>query len=319
MRELGRIIEQYSHYFETSFALYKQKQLIYGKPIESHPTEFMINNDYYRLCSEVALTDDQIQLMKIGLISILEINVPKTNIKDHFRNIVNNHATHDDISSVNEFLGSDKFYTLILIRAVIEYDLLYSVINNLVGKPVTMIYIEGNYLVCFKTNSNIDLLANEIQNTLETEIMIKNQVFYLNHFTNINDIHHKYIDLLNIKRLAHDYYQDYNVIKKENMTLCRIIDDVDVGIIRDILYDIGFNIGYRLEEIPDIQSIYCFMKNNLNIAETARELYIHRNTLIYRLERFTQVTNLDLRKFEDAMKFAIILMLQRSIAIRINN
>ena len=50
------------------------------------------------------------------------------------------------------------------------------------------------------------------------------------------------------------------------------------------------------------------MQNNLNIAETARQLHMHRNTLIYRLEQVEKRTGLDLRRFEDAMTYKIASM-----------
>ncbi len=51
-----------------------------------------------------------------------------------------------------------------------------------------------------------------------------------------------------------------------------------------------------------------FFENNLNISETARQLYVHRNTLVYRLERIQKILGLDIRTFEDAMLFKIALM-----------
>lgn len=50
--------------------------------------------------------------------------------------------------------------------------------------------------------------------------------------------------------------------------------------------------------------------NNLNISETARQLYIHRNTLVYRLERIEKKIGLDIRTFEDAMLFKIAMMVR---------
>ena len=67
-------------------------------------------------------------------------------------------------------------------------------------------------------------------------------------------------------------------------------------------------------EIPDtldtetMTVIDRFLQNNLNIAETARQLHMHRNTLIYRLEQVEKRTGLDLRHFEDAMTFKIAAM-----------
>ena len=68
------------------------------------------------------------------------------------------------------------------------------------------------------------------------------------------------------------------------------------------------------EEIPEVfddetlVTIQTFFENNLNISETARQLYIHRNTLVYRLERLEKIIGLDIRRFEDAMTFKIAMM-----------
>ena len=51
-----------------------------------------------------------------------------------------------------------------------------------------------------------------------------------------------------------------------------------------------------------------FFANNLNISETARQLYVHRNTLVYRLERIQKAIGLDIRTFDDAMTFRIAVM-----------
>ena len=51
-----------------------------------------------------------------------------------------------------------------------------------------------------------------------------------------------------------------------------------------------------------------FFENNLNVSETSRQLFIHRNTLVYRLDKLQKATGLDLRAFEDAITFKIALM-----------
>lgn len=68
------------------------------------------------------------------------------------------------------------------------------------------------------------------------------------------------------------------------------------------------------EKIPDVfneetaTTIQKFFENNLNISETARQLYVHRNTLVYRLERLEKAIGLDIRRFDDAMTFKIAMM-----------
>ena len=65
-----------------------------------------------------------------------------------------------------------------------------------------------------------------------------------------------------------------------------------------------------LESIDDetLNIIRTFFENNLNLSETSRQLYVHRNTLVYRLEKLQKSTGLDIRKFDDALTFKIALM-----------
>jgi len=60
----------------------------------------------------------------------------------------------------------------------------------------------------------------------------------------------------------------------------------------------------------------CFLKNDLNIAETARQLHMHRNTLLYRIEQIRQETGLDIRRFEDAMRYRLCGMVQKRLLNR---
>ena len=74
------------------------------------------------------------------------------------------------------------------------------------------------------------------------------------------------------------------------------------------------NFNYFEGKSPDefdeetLTTINKFFENSLNVSETSRQLYIHRNTLVYRLDKLQKSTGLDLRVFEDAITFKIALM-----------
>ena len=59
-----------------------------------------------------------------------------------------------------------------------------------------------------------------------------------------------------------------------------------------------------------IETVRAFFRNDLNLSTTARQLYIHRNTLIYRLEKIRKATGLDLKRFEDAAVFRMLMSIQ---------
>ena len=58
-------------------------------------------------------------------------------------------------------------------------------------------------------------------------------------------------------------------------------------------------------------TIQKFFENNLNVSETSRKLFVHRNTLVYRLEKIKRLTGLDLREFDDAIVFKVALMVKK--------
>lgn len=58
-------------------------------------------------------------------------------------------------------------------------------------------------------------------------------------------------------------------------------------------------------------TIQKFFENNLNVSETARKLFVHRNTLVYRLEKIRRITGLDLREFDHAIIFKVALMVKK--------
>ena len=97
--------------------------------------------------------------------------------------------------------------------------------------------------------------------------------------------------------VAYGYLGIGRLIYQLPMTLCEMF-------IREVFGD----------EVPDVfneentVTIQKFLENNLNISETARQLYVHRNTLVYRLERLEKGIGLDIRKFDDAMTFKIAMM-----------
>lgn len=72
----------------------------------------------------------------------------------------------------------------------------------------------------------------------------------------------------------------------------------------------------RLFNDEMIHTIEVFFENNLNLSEAARKLYIHRNTLVYRLEKVQRLTGFDLREFDDAVTFKLMMLLSKNTGSR---
>ncbi len=113
-------------------------------------------------------------------------------------------------------------------------------------------------------------------------------------------------------KLAHDvrriFYDDEDVIAYSGLGIGRLIYQLPINLCRMFISEI-FG-GRTMDEFDDetLATINKFFENNLNVSETSRQLFIHRNTLVYRLDKLQKTTGLDLRIFDDAITFKIALM-----------
>ncbi len=116
-------------------------------------------------------------------------------------------------------------------------------------------------------------------------------------------------------RLALDvgkiFFEDDDVIAYSTLGIGRLIYQLPIPLCKLFIKEI-FE-GRSPDEFDEetLVTISKFFENNLNVSETSRQLYIHRNTLVYRLDKLEKSTGLDLRKFEDAITFKIALMVVR--------
>ena len=110
------------------------------------------------------------------------------------------------------------------------------------------------------------------------------------------------------------FYGNENISAYSELGVGRLIYQLPENLCLFFLHEIfGDNIPNHLDE-ETLQTIDRFFENNLNVSETSRQLYVHRNTLVYRIERLLKTTGLDIRKFDDAMTLKISLMVINYLA-----
>ena len=104
------------------------------------------------------------------------------------------------------------------------------------------------------------------------------------------------------------FYAGKRVISYNELGIGRLIYQLPPSLCRMFIQEI-FETGEMTEFDQEIlTTINTFFENNLNVSETARQLFVHRNTLVYRIEKLQKSTGLDIRTFEDAMTLKIALM-----------
>lgn len=159
-----------------------------------------------------------------------------------------------------------------------------------------------------ETYDDLNKTANIILDMLNTEAMTKVTVAYGTIVSEIKDVSRSYKEAKMALDVGKIFYSGRNVIAYNNLGIGRLIYQLPMPLCKMFIKEI-FD-GKSPDEFDEetLTTINKFFENNLNVSETSRQLYIHRNTLVYRLDKLQKSTNLDLRVFEDAITFKIALM-----------
>lgn len=107
------------------------------------------------------------------------------------------------------------------------------------------------------------------------------------------------------------FFAEKDVIAYSSLGIGRLIYQLPIPLCKMFIKEIFANKSPDEFDEETITTINKFFENNLNVSETSRQLFIHRNTLVYRLDKLQKSTGLDLRVFEDAITFKIALMVVR--------
>ena len=106
------------------------------------------------------------------------------------------------------------------------------------------------------------------------------------------------------------------VINYENLGIGRLIYQLPTTLCEMFLQEVFKKNPIDALDKETLFTIHRFFENNLNVSETARKLFVHRNTLVYRLEKIKKLTGLDLREFDDAITFKVALMVKKYLTSR---
>ncbi|MGN0344281.1 MAG: PucR family transcriptional regulator [Lachnospiraceae bacterium] len=145
--------------------------------------------------------------------------------------------------------------------------------------------------------------------TILSELMIKTRVGYSTPKGTLSELTDAKREAALALRISGIFQEQREVVAYSKLGIARLIYELPRDLCELFLHEV---FGEKLPD-QDIDeemqvTIRLFFENNLNISETARQLYLHRNTLVYRLERFEKMTGLDIRRFDDAMTFQIAMM-----------
>lgn len=204
-----------------------------------------------------------------------------------------------------------------LIEAKMERDgliteILKGMFSSLVGDYITAVDESNIILIkAFQGNANAEELqevADSIVSMVNAEAMTNVKVAYGTVVQELKDVSKSYKEAKMALDIGKIFYAEKNVAAYSALGIGRLIYQLPVNLCRIFIEEIfGGDMPAELDE-ETLNTLNKFFENNLNVSETSRQLFLHRNTLVYRIEKIQKSTGLDLRSFDDALTFKIAMM-----------
>ena len=134
--------------------------------------------------------------------------------------------------------------------------------------------------------------------------------------THIRELADSYKEAQTAIEVGKVFDTEKSIINYENLGLGRLIYQLPTTLCEIFLSEVFKKNSIDALDQETLFTINKFFENNLNVSETARKLFVHRNTLVYRLEKIKKLTGLDLREFDDAITFKVALMVKKYLISR---
>lgn len=218
------------------------------------------------------------------------------------------------------YFNSDVMRTVILIRNLEPNDVsVYDVLQNLFpdkSKDFIININETDIALVKETKQDIESkdienLASSIADTLSGEFYIHTVIGIGTTVGNLKDLARSFKEAQTALEVGKVFDTEKNIISYDNLGIARLIYQLPTTLCETFLKEVFKRGSIDSLDQETLFTIQRFFENNLNVSETSRRLFVHRNTLVYRLEKIKKITGLDLREFDHAIVFKIALMVNK--------
>ena len=151
-------------------------------------------------------------------------------------------------------------------------------------------------------------LAHVLSDTASSETLCKIRTACGTIAPSLKEVSRSYKEARLALEVAEIFYSSQTVVTYEELGIGRLIYQLPTPLCEMFLKEVFGEYDPTNLEDEILATVYQFMENSLNLSETSRQLFVHRNTLVYRLEKLQKTIGLDIRQFEDAMTFKIAMM-----------
>ena len=150
-----------------------------------------------------------------------------------------------------------------------------------------------------------------ISDTLSTELNVKVYISIGTVVSDLKDVSRSYKEAKMALEVGKIFENEKLIVNYEKLGIGRLIYQLPLSLCKMFIKEVLHGLTMDDFDEETLATVNKFFENNLNVSETSRQLYIHRNTLVYRLDKLQKMTGLDLRNFDDAIIFKITLMVSK--------
>ena len=262
-------------------------------------------------------------LLSISLANLKQFSDEKYDKSNFVKNVIlDNILPGDVVLKARELhFNAEVSRTVFLIRILNATDIsAYDVISNLFpekAKDFVFNITESDIVLVKEIKAGtepreLEKLARSISDTLAGEFYTKCVVGIGTPVANIKDLARSFKEAQIALEVGKVFDTDKAIVSYDNLGIARLIYHLPTTLCETFLKEVFKKKG-SIESL-DAETLFTiqkFFENNLNVSETSRKPFVHRNTLVYRLEKIKKITGLDLREFEDAIVFKFALMVKK--------
>ena len=166
------------------------------------------------------------------------------------------------------------------------------------------------------TAEELEKIAQSMEDTLKNELFIKTVIGFGTVAEHLRSLADSYKEAQTAIDVGKVFDTEKSIINYENLGIGRLIYQLPTTLCEIFLSEIFKKNSIDSLDQETLFTINKFFENNLNVSETSRKLFVHRNTLVYRLEKIKKLTGLDLREFDHAIVFKVALMVRKYLSSR---
>ena len=261
-------------------------------------------------------------LLAVSVTNLKSLYDEKYDRTNFIKNIILDNILPGDIYIKSKELRFDSEVNrvVMLIRflnnsEVIPYDIIQNMFPDKNHDYVISVS-ESDIVLVKEVRGNADAkalqqIAKNIVDTVQSEFYLRVVIGIGSTVNSVKELAHSYKDAQVALEVGKVFDTENTVVNYENLGIGRLIYQLPTTLCEKFLQEVFKRGSLESLDRETLQTIHAFFDNNLNVSETSRKLFVHRNTLVYRLEKIKKLTGLDLREFDHAITFKVALMVKK--------